>query len=382
VLTLVGIESFPGGEDRIAVAYAGMLAETGLTVELDRTFAGSPSVIARTAPSAGDAGPLLQLAGHLDTVPVAQDPPVFRDGLVVARGACDMKGALAAFAEVAAAMAEAGGPRRGGLLVTAYGQHEGSPAGTLHGPLRDLLRRGIHGDIALIGDGPHRFLPIAGKGSLIFEIHLHRPGEPTHELLAGAVTPNPVMAAHRFVELLRERATHWTLADPAVGGETFFIGALRGGDLYNRIPVAARIDGTRRYPAPRTFEAAREELEAIAREVAAEQGLDVDVVAHRSGQPFRIDADDPFVATFRREAAAVSGAPLPLDGIDLASDINHVVELTGIPVVLHGVDGARAHATPEWVPVAALVRAARTYARVVGAMLDRDDKGVSSLRPG
>ena len=177
------------------------------------------------------------------------------------------------------------------------------------------------------------------------------------------------MAAHRFVELLKERSAGWTLRDPMVGGETFFVGAIRGGDLYNRIAVAARIDGTRRYPAPGTFEAAQAELDAIATIVASEHGLAVEVVAHRSGQPFRIDPDDPFVATFRREAAVVDGVPLPIRGIELASNINHVTELTEIPVVLHGVDDARAHATPDRVPVAAVVRAARVYGRVVGAML-------------
>jgi acetylornithine deacetylase/succinyl-diaminopimelate desuccinylase-like protein len=96
----------------------------------------------------------------------------------------------------------------------------------------------------------------------------------------------------------------------------------------------------------------------------------VRVVAHRSGQPFRIDRADPFVATFREEAGRVTGEDLPLTGITLASDLNHFVELAGIPTVLHGVDPKRAHATPEWVPVAELVRAARIYARVVGALLD------------
>jgi acetylornithine deacetylase/succinyl-diaminopimelate desuccinylase-like protein len=368
-LNLLEIPSFSGDEGAVADAYAAMLTAAGLEVEIDRTFYASPSVIARTREVDRSDGPVLQLAGHLDTVPVAQDPPSIQGGLLVGRGAADMKGALAAFAEVCAALTAAGGPRRGGILVTAYGQHEASPAGILHEPLRDLLRRGIHGDVALIGDGPNRFLPVAGKGSIIFEVHLRRAGEPGHELLSEPGTPNPVMAAHRFVELLAAQSRTWTLEDPDVGRETFFIGAIRGGDLYNRIAVEARIDGTRRYPPPRTFDEARAELDAIARRVEDEHGVEVEVVPNRSGQPFRIDPEDPFLATFRREAAHVTGTELPLAGIQLASDINHVVELTGIPTVLHGVDPTRAHATPEWVPIAELVRAARVYARVVGGML-------------
>ena len=95
----------------------------------------------------------------------------------------------------------------------------------------------------------------------------------------------------------------------------------------------------------------------------------MDVVAHRSGQPFRVDPEDPFIAAFRAAAEHVSGSPLTPTGIHLASDINHIVELTGIPTALHGVDPTRAHATPEFVPVAEVVRAARVYARVVGTML-------------
>jgi len=368
-LALLRIPSFSGHEEAIADAYATMLADAGLDVEVDRTFPTTPSVIGRTPAATGRPGPVLQLAGHLDTVPVEDDPPRIADGRLYGRGAADMKAAMAAFVEVALCLRDAGGPQRGSLLITAYGQHEASDTGTLHEPLRGLLRRGIHGDVAIVGDGPNRTLPLTGKGLIIFEVHLRRPGEPVHELLAEATHPNPVMAAHRFVTLLEEASAGWTLDDPDVGRDTFFIGAIRGGDLYNRVPTSARIDGTRRYPPPRTFDEARGELQAIADRVAAEHGLDVEVVAHRSGQPFRVDPSDPFVVTFRAIAEAVSGRPLPTSGAQIASDINHLVELAAIPTILHGVDATRAHATPEYVPVEEVVRAARVYARVTGTLL-------------
>jgi succinyl-diaminopimelate desuccinylase len=366
---LVGIPSFPGQEGAAAAAYARMLAAAGMDVAVEERFPGSPSVIARLP--GGPGGPVLQLAGHLDTVPVDQGPPEVRDGLLVGRGACDMKAGLAAIAEVAAALGVAGG-FRGTLLVTVYGQHEGSPAGTMHEPLRDLLRRGIHGDLVYIPEGPHTTLPVAGKGSIILEVQLERDGEPGHELFAPPDTPNPVLAAHRFVELVREASARWTVVDPDVGGETFFLGAIRGGDLYNRIATHARIDATRRYPAPRTYEEASAELESIGRRVAVEHGVRVRVVCHRSGQPFRLDPEHPFIDAFQGAAAAVTGARLPTAGVLIASDINHVLEIVGVPTVLHGVDGTRAHATPEWVPVGEVVRAARILARTVGAVLAPD----------
>lgn len=371
-LALVAMPSFPGGEGPIAARYADMLRDAGLEVATEERYPGSPSVIART--SGGGDGPSLQLAGHLDTVPVDQGPPVIRDGVLHGRGASDMKGGLAAIVEVAEAVRRVGA-RHGRLLVTAYGQHEGSPSGTMHEPLRDLLRRGIHGDLVFIPEGPHTSLPVAGKGSIILEVHLERDGEPAHELFAPPGTPNPVLAAHRYVELVRERSAGWDLHDEDVGGETFFLGAIRGGDLYNRVATAARIDATRRYPAPRTFEEAAAELEAIGRQVAAEQGVRVRVICHRSGQPFRLDPGHPFIRAFQAAASDVMGAPLPENGSFLASDINHVMELAGVPTVLHGVDGTRAHATPEWVPVAEIVRLARVLARTVGETLEPPDGG-------
>jgi acetylornithine deacetylase/succinyl-diaminopimelate desuccinylase-like protein len=171
------------------------------------------------------------------------------------------------------------------------------------------------------------------------------------------------MAAHRFVSLLEDRAKSWTLVDPDLGPETFFIGAIRGGDLYNRVPVMARIDGTRRYPAPRTYDEARAELEAVGRHVADEFGLDVEVVCHRSGQPFVVDPASRLVQTFQAAATEVMGAPLPVRASILATDMNHIVSTTGIPAVLHGPDIRRAHATPEWVPVDDVFRAARVFLR-------------------
>jgi acetylornithine deacetylase/succinyl-diaminopimelate desuccinylase-like protein len=371
-LDLVAIPSFPGAEGPVASRYAGMLRDAGLEVTIEERYPGSPSVIARA--DGGRQGPTLQLAGHLDTVPVDQGPPLIRDGVLHGRGACDMKAGLAAIAEVATAL------RRepawdGGMLITAYGQHEGSPSGTMHEPLRDLLRRGIHGDLVFIPEGPHTTLPVAGKGSIILEVHLERDGEPAHELFAEPGTPNPVLAAYRYVELVREHSAGWGICDDAVGDETFFLGAIRGGDLYNRVATTARIDATRRYPAPRTFADASAELEAIGRQVADEHGVRVRVVCHRSGQPFRIDPGHPYIRAFQSAASSVMGAPLPENGILLASDINHVMELAGVPTVLHGADGTRAHATPEWVPVEEINRLARVLARTVGETLERGDGG-------
>ncbi|MDP9301702.1 MAG: M20/M25/M40 family metallo-hydrolase, partial [Actinomycetota bacterium] len=92
----------PGGtEDEAASVAADILTSLGAAPEIIRGDEGRPSVVARF----GDrARPSLAWNGHLDTVPAGSpdtwtSPPFageIRDGKLIGRGACDMKGAIAA----------------------------------------------------------------------------------------------------------------------------------------------------------------------------------------------------------------------------------------------------------------------------------------------
>mgnify|MGYP006308028167 CR=1 FL=1 len=113
----------PGGsgEGEIAALVAGWLDDAGLEVEVREPRPGRPSVVGRLR-GRGD-GPSLMLNAHMDTVGVEgmEDPFSARleEGRIHGRGAYDMKGALAACMSAAAALAEAGAPLRGDLLVAA-----------------------------------------------------------------------------------------------------------------------------------------------------------------------------------------------------------------------------------------------------------------------
>lgn len=348
LMDLLAVPSFPGDERACALVYAEMLRDAGMEVELDERFDGSPSVVARLR---GAPGPTLQLAGHLDTVPVAHPNPALQDGVVSGRGSSDMKAGLAAFVEVASTLASSGEEFHGTLLVTAYGQHEASPNNTLHEPLRDLLRRGVHGDAALVGDCCKGYVPLKGKGSLIFDVEFSRPGKPEHELFGQLATPNPLVAALRFAHDLQERSAGWNAFDEHLGGETVFFGALHSGDIYNTVPTTARIEGTRRYPLPRTFDSVRSELTGSAEAVAAAVGVEASTTTHRSGQPYELDETSEIVRCLQAAAQLVLGSPVPFGASRFATDVNHIVEVARIPAVLYGVDAAQAHSTPEWVRI-------------------------------
>ena len=365
-LDLVKIRSYPGEESELAYFYGRVLRDAGLDVELDQEFPESPSVIARLhAGRSGPRTPTLQLAGHMDTVAVEHEPASIRDGYVTGRGACDMKAGLAAMAEVATILARHRHRLEGDLLITSYGQHEAAARPVMHAPLLGLLGRGIKGDAAIVCEGPNDSVPVIGKGATIFEIHLSRPGDPEHEILHSGDLPNPVMAAHRFVTALLERPSRTNAVNALLGPDSVFIGAIRGGDLYNRIPVKARIDGTRRYAAPGTFEQVRSELEEIGRAIAVDFGIEVEVRCLRSGQPFEIDPNTPIIESLRGAYSKVTGDDLKLGVQVIASDLNHLFNVGHVPVAAHGANLARAHATPEYVSVADILRSARVYLRTV-----------------
>ncbi len=118
----------PGNETVAAEHLASYLAESGIESELVGPDPARLNLIARVQ---GGDGPSLMLMGHTDVVPApAADwtvPPfeaALRDGVVVGRGAGDMKGELAARAVALAALARSGEPPPGDVLLVAEADEE------------------------------------------------------------------------------------------------------------------------------------------------------------------------------------------------------------------------------------------------------------------
>ena len=115
-----GANGEPGrGEAAIAKLAAGLLREIGLEVTIDEVAPGRPNVVGRLAGTGG--GRSLLLNGHLDTVgPGAMERPFdprIEDSRMYGRGSYDMKGGLAACLGAVAAIAKAGSPLEGDLLI-------------------------------------------------------------------------------------------------------------------------------------------------------------------------------------------------------------------------------------------------------------------------
>lgn len=212
------------------------------------TFAGRPQLAARLrgrgagggggaggadgTSGAGEGAPRsLLLNGHIDVVPAARedgwerdpfDPWVDGGGNLVGRGACDMKGGIAAMVLAAEVLAQTGA-LRGDLVVCTNTDEESSGVGGLA-----CARRGVSADFAIVPEPSGLEVWPACRGSVYCAVTLegragHAEQEHAHPDEGGAV--NAVDKARHFldgVEALRREwrakhaLTHPLLAPPDV----------------------------------------------------------------------------------------------------------------------------------------------------------------------
>src|SRR2546426_10052413 len=130
---LVRIPSPTGGEQAVAEACASLCSAAGLDVVLEEVASGRPNVLARWKVGRG---PRLLLTGHLDTVPVGEgwsrDPfgAEVAGGRLYGRGACDMKGGLAAMLGAILDLRARGAKPAGDVVLAAVVGEEEDSAGT------------------------------------------------------------------------------------------------------------------------------------------------------------------------------------------------------------------------------------------------------------
>jgi len=356
-LDLLRVPSPTGDSRQVTLLYAQHLRELGLPVQLDETYPSSPAVYAYL--EGNRPGPTLELAGHLDAIPVPHDSPEIREGVLYGRGAADMKGAMAAVLEAARLLTPLRAHFAGRLLICGYGMHE-APLGRGQ-VLARLIQRGIYGDAVINVEGPSDVVTVIGKGMSTFEITIRRTGEPVHEVAAPRDLPHPLLIGLEVANALRawnEELSRET-ALPYVGPETVFIGQFESGDFYNRVPTACQIVGTRRYAPEKRFPQVEAEfqarLEPLRRRSVAT--IDLDLVKAKDG--FRIGEDEPIVRLLQQAHREVTGQPLPPGGFTAVGDVSNFVNDAGVPAVYYGCGSQRAHATPEYVALAELERLAK-----------------------
>ena len=321
-------------------------------------FGTTPNLFARR----GEAGPHLCFAGHTDVVPAGggwdADPfgGEIRDGMLHGRGACDMKGAIAAFV---AAAADHGGTGSISLLIT--GDEEG-PA--TDGTVRVLDWMAAHGhvpDFCLVGEptNPERLgevIKIGRRGSLNAGIAVQgtqghaaypqRADNPVHRLVRAlsALTAAPLDAGTEWFEPSSLQVTSIDVGNPAT----------------NVIPGVARARLNIRFNDRHTGAS----LEAWLRAALAQHAERFELEVAVSGEAF-LTAPGPLVDRLAAAVAGAAGVAPRLDTGGGTSDARFIAR--HCPVAEFGLVGATMHQANERVPVEDVRHLARIYGAVLAA---------------
>ncbi|HEY8643948.1 MAG TPA: M20 family metallopeptidase, partial [Candidatus Dormibacteraeota bacterium] len=261
--SLVRIPSVTGEEGRIAEAVAEWCARAGLAVQIQEVQPGRPNVVARWGTGRG---PVLLLTGHLDTVPVGtgwtRDPfgAEVADGRLYGRGACDMKGGLAAMLGAVHDLRRRGLEPAGDVVLAAVVGEEEDSAGTLA-----LLAAGIEADRALLAEPTGLELVRSNRGLVNYRLTVA--GASAHASQPEVGRNAIVAAAELVLELERVSARLGETPHPALGPPNLTVGTIAGGTRPYVVPDRCLLEVDRRVNPGETAASVRAEAESAVAEV-------------------------------------------------------------------------------------------------------------------
>ncbi len=323
-------------------------------------YDGTPNLFARR----GGAGPHLCFAGHTDVVPPGEaawsaDPfgGELRGGAVYGRGACDMKGAIAAF--LAAAAADPAGRGSVSLLIT--GDEEGPATGGTVRVLDWMAQHGHIPDFCLVGEptNPARLgdvVKIGRRGSLNARITVQ--GTQGH-VAYPARADNPV---HRLTRVLADLLGE-TLDEGTAWFEPSSLQITSvdvGNAATNVVPATATARLNIRFNDRHTGAGLEQWLRAVLARHADRAILDVSV----SGEAFLTEPGD-HTQRLSTAIASVTGREPRLDTGGGTSDARFITRFC--PVAEFGLVGSTMHMADENVPVADLHALTEIYRAVLRA---------------
>ncbi len=236
-LELIDIPSESGDESGI-LSHLGGLLETAWLRPVERGDG-----VLSTLPHRRTGVPLVLLAGHVDTVPIAGAAAGrIEDGHVTGRGAADMKGAVAVIVELVRDLAEP--PTGLDLGVVLFGREE-LPAP--HGVLAPMLERSAAlraADLAIVMEPTDNAAEVGCLGNLNARVRVRgTAGHTARPWLAE----NAIHAAIQILSPLAELAPVDVEIDGLVYREVASVTSIRGGASTNVVPDVVEADVNLRY---------------------------------------------------------------------------------------------------------------------------------------
>ena len=308
-------------------------------------------------------GRSLMLNGHMDTVGVegmAIEPfrPFVDEGLLHGRGACDMKGAIAAMIGAAKSLADSESRLSGDVIFSFVVDEEHLSLGM------EKLVEEYNADAAIVGEPTDMEVATAHKGFLWIEVEIK--GRAAHGSVPEKGVDAIVQAADvvfRLGELQNRLRTH---AHQLLGAPKIHTSTIEGGIHWSIVPDRCVVRLERRTIPGETSASAMKEIQQVLRRIK-KKNRSFSAKARKVFErpPLEVAPTEPIVQELRRvilevtkKKAHVVGVPYWTDGALLASS-------GSIPTCIFGPgDIGVAHSHDEYVDVEDVVRAGDIYGMV------------------
>ncbi len=325
-------------------------------------------------------GQTLLLDGHTDVVPPGDidawsgDPFIVRRRVVdgqdslVARGSSDMKAGVAAMWAATRAIAEAGIPLRGDVILAPVSGEEDGGLGTFA-----LLRHGVSADMSIVPEPTELNIVPGNGGALTFRITVRGLAAHASMRTSGVSVIEKFIPVYRALEELEARRNadvdpimhRWPLAYP------LSIGTVQAGDWASTVPDLLIAEGRLGVAIGETVQQARAQLETVVAETcAADPWLrDHPVEVTWWGGQFasgRTDPAHPITSIVAEEHRGFLGNDPEVYGGPYGSDLRLLTGIGGIPTVHYGPGvPTSAHTPDEYTPVQQVVDAANSMVRLI-----------------
>lgn len=359
LLAMMRIESVTGNESGLADWFierfgkAGIRAHPGGPAARGHWIRVGNSVVVQTSVSGpGNGGrPHLILAGHLDTVPLAECPPPSRRGSkLYGRGAADMKSGLAAMLHLIETLEPATTPYR--ISYVFYAGEEGPADGNDLVRVLEAVPDLATADLALVLEPTDGVLELGCSGSLHLDVvfegvacHSARPWLGDH----------PLRRAVPWLQSMLDMPYRSVVMAGVEYREVVSLTIVRCGETRNVLPGEARVNLNLRYPPDRT----PEEAEAYAYTLVPENAGQVRARVVDHVPPAGVPEEAPL---FRH---LLETTQLPRRAKQAWTDVARFWAL-GVPAVNWGPgDPALAHTRDESIEVEDLVRYADALSHFV-----------------
>jgi acetylornithine deacetylase len=360
------------GEAKLTDHLESIFADLGLPSRRHEVEPGRENIVARldgdVPPERG--GQVLLFGVHQDTVPatgmtIEPFEPAIREGRLYGRGACDVKGGMAAMLAALSRLAERPSPGMPTVLMACTVNEEcgftgaSALAGLCAGPGDPVPRLP---DAAVVAEPTALNIVVAHKGVIRWRARtLGRAGHSAYPEAGDSAIygmARVLVALERYdAEVLTGLDTH-----PRCGRATLSVGTIRGGLSVNTIPDRATIEIDRRLRPDESPEDAYRHAVAFLRDtLGADFPLEHEP-PFMAGLALSDEANGPLADRLEAVVKEVTGncrregVPFATDGAFLAAE--------GIPVVVFGPGSIeQAHTPDEWIALDQLHAAADVYER-------------------